>query len=342
MKKEIFRDDLGNDEWPLEAHEPMLGHSIPLGQFALLVKKDPGAPKEHLRPIPPVSAACSLEGRSKKPRLHPARDTTDWCPPGTSTVWSGQGSIHTCSDKICRWNYLGLQGSLLASLMQKPIYMSTLTVGRKLTECICRRAVCCRAAAVKSKTKKKRKADEVKQSDSTDESNYKINHPAIMGTAVYMDESGVIASQDVRFHSTLSWAWWPSIGRDAIAANANTNKQERREIECIDGATGLASEFQCQSASSGRNNVTNSKQRESRLSTSSLVCLYSQVAALRRANSEKADENSIGRCGAVQMATLAALRNYKRQSSPIYEAQKLQLLSKHPLFRQWNRRASEG
>ena len=40
MSKETFRDDLGPDEWPAEAHEPIHGSSIKLGKFSLLVKKD--------------------------------------------------------------------------------------------------------------------------------------------------------------------------------------------------------------------------------------------------------------------------------------------------------------
>jgi hypothetical protein len=34
----------------------------------------------------------------------------------------------SCSDKVCRWNILGFQGALLATLM-KPVYYSSITLG---------------------------------------------------------------------------------------------------------------------------------------------------------------------------------------------------------------------
>ncbi|CAF1074416.1 unnamed protein product [Didymodactylos carnosus] len=36
--------------------------------------------------------------------------------------------IKSCSDKICRWNILGLQGGLLVNLICEPIYLSTITI----------------------------------------------------------------------------------------------------------------------------------------------------------------------------------------------------------------------
>jgi hypothetical protein len=36
--------------------------------------------------------------------------------------------IKSCSDKICRWNVLGIQGGLIINLLDKPIYLTTITL----------------------------------------------------------------------------------------------------------------------------------------------------------------------------------------------------------------------
>lgn len=355
MKQETFREGLGYDEWPPEPHEPMIGHSIHLGQFALLVKKDPGCNRDVNTDTSPPPQQPEL--KSKK--YIPALQTTDWCPPGTSTVWSQQGSIHTCSDKLLRWNCLGLQGSFLASLLQEPLYISSLTVGRKLTECICRRAVCCRAASnKKQRSPKKRSRDDDDDDDeatrqdcaitttsctldSSRGGGFKLHHPAIMGTQVYMDERGVIdmsshehqqsnsggrkvEGQDVRFHNSLSWVWWPSMQKER-----EDDGSQSSAAECIDGSTGL----------SVIDGDTATGTKVSKVSTASLLDLSRRIHPfLHTVDEASSDCEQESPYKLPDVNSLTDLRVFKKITSPEYEAHKEQLLTKHPLLRQWKRR----
>jgi len=49
----------------------------------------------------------------------------------------------SCSDKVCRWNVLGLQGGLLSNLID-PVYLESITLGYLYEHGHLSRAVCCR------------------------------------------------------------------------------------------------------------------------------------------------------------------------------------------------------
>ena len=189
MEKEKFNEALGADEWPNLEHTPIAAHSLRLGQFALLVKKDgsiiqpdDGDDNATADPSSTKSEEDTHKPSQKKPKLWPCRTNDDWCPPSCSITNFNKGTIHSCSDKLCRWNCLGMQGSLLMPMLDKPLYMTTLTVGRKFSRAICQRAVCCRADGFRS--------DSSDNGTAGSEGTFHLNHPTLMETNVYMDESG--------------------------------------------------------------------------------------------------------------------------------------------------------
>eukprot|EP01079_Euglenida_sp_SAG-EU17-18_P006434 gene6434-1147_t len=115
--------DLPPDAWPAPSHPPMhvTKGTRAQGHVSLLVKRQ----------------ACAVDGAAAVDAATPV---------GTAKVGSGFGSTMTCSDKIARWNALGVQGGLLSHYFA-PLLMATCTVGRKFTQIICERALCCRLAA---------------------------------------------------------------------------------------------------------------------------------------------------------------------------------------------------
>lgn len=329
MKRETFQAKWNSDEWPSETHPHMLpGHSQPLGQFALLCKR--GSSNGHTADGEGTISHQSDTGETRRRAMLSAKEASwtchtndDWCPAGTTTVWTGHGSLHTCSDKIARWNVLGLQGGYVAAFLSEPLYLSTLVVGRKFSSITCRRAVCCRLGNDQEMVlPPPSNSATTKQCWS---SKYQLNHPAVLGTGVYMDEDGTIdasatteTGQDVRFHSTLCWAWWPGLD---IA-------------ECIDGSTGL------QRSRTGDAEV----ECPSDISSTSLVRLVLDLrASMQGGGPSKSEENAAAACSpsSLVLGSLARFRKFKQELAPEYEEVKETLLTRHPLLRLWKRRSQE-
>ncbi|XP_063276359.1 double-stranded RNA-specific adenosine deaminase isoform X2 [Prinia subflava] len=78
----------------------------------------------------------------------------------------------SCSDKILRWNILGLQGALLSHFLE-PVYLRSVTLGYLYSQGHLARAICCRMERDGNTLKEKLQAP------------YHINHPEVGRVSVY-------------------------------------------------------------------------------------------------------------------------------------------------------------
>lgn len=111
------------------------------------------------------------------------------------------GRMCTCSDKIALWNVVGVQGSLLSTKLIEPIFIQSITIGRKFAYKHCARAFCCRVSKVFPS----------------------VNHPVLMQCERKFDLSPIDTTSAVVFDNPNSLIW--TVGEDEV-------------IEVCDGKTG--------------------------------------------------------------------------------------------------------
>lgn len=189
--------ELNPDEYPTEVHSKIQINSRSAGQVAVLVKKN-----NH-----------KTDGTSRDASL---KSVNYEFPIGTSPTDRGEGNVMTCSDKIAKWNALGLQGALLSQFFE-PLYLSTITVGRKFSRVHCERALCCRlqgfcypcindgangfSGSDNIQKPKKPKLFTVGSSSSV---KFMLHHPVMMSTAAKLDEGAIITAKTSNVDSVLS------------------------------------------------------------------------------------------------------------------------------------------
>ena len=174
------RTDLPPGEWPRGAHDRLHVTARDEGQVALLVKRDGSAGGARAAPAT-ADRDCDRDGSAQVSCGHGGV-----VPPGAVALTEAPecGQTMTCSDKIARWNALGVQGALLAQLLEAPLQLSTITVGRKFSQRHCMRALCCRLQDFRPENPRLR---------GSLPPGYGICHPSMLCAATRLDEGSMEA-----------------------------------------------------------------------------------------------------------------------------------------------------
>ena len=151
-------------------------------------------------------------------------------PAGTSIPGAHEGCVLTCSDKLAIWNCIGLQGALLSRFIN-PVYLDTITVGRKFSQAHMRRAMCCRMQSfdILLRHRYQRATNEgddrpVGESFLPPQEDWlpRVRHPTLMCTNVKLDDGDVDRDEPATFDSVVGESWADGDGEQTEKVSAST------------------------------------------------------------------------------------------------------------------------
>lgn len=200
-------------ELPSQDHPKLSFHAVHEGQVAPLVKT-----WRRFRSIDAARrAGLQIQKRKKKKKnsdnlvsiWKQTDDVVQYGPKGTTCapVWTGIGDTMTCSDKICKWNVLGVSGSVLSGLLC-PTYLTSITIGRKFNFAHCRRGLCCRAERYATDT---------------------VHHPILMETRVPLDDGKLVEEDQCADFSDAKCMSWVRGDEDVTVLDGFTGTALRRD-----------------------------------------------------------------------------------------------------------------
>lgn len=142
--------------------------------------------------------------------------------------------------------------------------------------------------------------------------------------------------QDVRFLSSLCWMWCPT-------GNGNDDDDDddgyNDIAECVDGNSGLLFNYKYSDTGTEPAHDVTDKYSYSNASTYALTLQFLDLKkCIVNNNNEGKGERGNKNHEKPIIQTLDQLRHLKRCTSPKYETSKDDLLLKHRVFSQWNRR----
>lgn len=140
-----------------------------------------------------------------------------------TTKYGVEGAPLTCSDKLCLWNVLGVQGGRLSSCFA-PVFIDSITVGLKYNQRRLRRALCCRLQGFRP----------------GEASPFRLHHPAIFPSTVRLSHRVYQGPDDsVAFDDMCAMVLWDGRGErfrlgddDSLALRAKRRAREDLPPTC--------------------------------------------------------------------------------------------------------------